>query len=102
MRDGAHDHVVGLGTGNHRALQEAVAECGSTIYMSGMSSKTGGLSAEELEGKLFQFTYPSDLFRLAVEHDRMFTYLPSFRGEGHGPCSRLTPNSVNSRLCYIS
>jgi predicted peroxiredoxin len=51
MRDGAIDHLNGLGTGNLRELYDA-----------------------ELEGKPYEFGYPSDLVRLAVEHDRLFTY----------------------------
>ncbi len=74
MRVGAIDHLEGLGTGNLRELYDAVVAAGTTIYLSGMSSKARGLSEEELEGKPYQFGMPSDLVRLAVEHDRMFTY----------------------------
>lgn len=74
MRDGAIDHLTGLGTGNLRELYDAVVAAGTTIYMSGMSSKARGLGEDELEGKPYQFGMPSDLVRLAVEHDRMFTY----------------------------
>jgi len=74
MRDGAIDHLNGLGTGNLRDLYDAVVLSGSTIYLSGMSSKSRGLSEEELKGKPYKFASPSDLVRLAVEHDRMFTY----------------------------
>ena len=74
MRDGAIDHLSGLGTGNLRELYDAVVASGTTIYMSGMSSKARGLGEDELEGKPYQFGMPSDLVRLAVEHDRMFTY----------------------------
>jgi predicted peroxiredoxin len=74
MRDGAIDHLKGLGTGDLRDLYDAVVASGVKIYLSGMSSKSRGLSEEELEGKPYEFAYPSDLVRLAVEHDRMFTY----------------------------
>ena len=74
MRDGAIDNLAGLGTGNLRTLYDAVVASGATIYLSGMSSKTRGLSEKELDGKLYQFGSPTDLVRLAVEHDRMFTY----------------------------
>ncbi len=74
MRDGAIDHLSGLGTGNLRELYDAVAASGVTIYLSGMSSKARGLGQEELEGKPYEFAMPSDLVRLAVEHDRLFTY----------------------------
>ena len=74
MRDGAIDHLTGLGTGILRELYDAVVAAGTMIYMSGMSSKARGLGEDELEGKPYQFGMPSDLVRLAVEHDRMFTY----------------------------
>ncbi len=74
MRDGAIDHVTGLGTGNLRELYDAVVGAGTTIYMSGMSSKARGFTEEDLKGKPYQFGMPSDLVKLAVEHDRMFTY----------------------------
>ncbi len=74
MRDGAIDHLNGLGTGNLRKLYDTVVASGVKIYLSGMSSKTRGLSEEELEGKPYEFATPSRLVQLAVEHDRMFTY----------------------------
>jgi predicted peroxiredoxin len=74
MRDGAIDHLNGLGTGNLRELYDAVISSGVKIYLSGMSSKSRGLSEEELEGKPYEFGHPRDLVRLAVEHDRIFTY----------------------------
>jgi predicted peroxiredoxin len=74
MRDGAIDSLVGLGTGNLRQLYDAVVAAGTKIYLSGMSSKARGLSEEELKGKPYEFGLPSDLVRLAVEHDRLFTY----------------------------
>jgi predicted peroxiredoxin len=74
MRDGVIDNLNGLGTGNLRQLYDAVVAAGTKIYLSGMSSKTRGLGEGELEGKPYQFGGPSDLVRLALEHDRMFTY----------------------------
>jgi predicted peroxiredoxin len=74
MRDGAIDHLAGLGTGNLRELYDAVVAAGTTIYLSGMSSKARGLGDQELGGKPYKFAAPSDLVRLSVEHDRMFTY----------------------------
>lgn len=74
MRDGAIDHLSGLGTGNLRQLYDAVVAAGTTIYLSGMSAKARGLSEAELEGKPYRFGMPTDLVRLALEHDRMFTY----------------------------
>ena len=74
MRDGALDHLNGLGTGNLRELYDAVVTSGVKIYLSGMSSKSRGLGKAELEGKPYEFVTPNRLVQLAVEHDRMFTY----------------------------
>jgi predicted peroxiredoxin len=74
MRDGALDNLNGLGTGNLRELFDAVVSSGTKIYLSGMSSKTRGLSEEELVGKPYEFASPRDLVQLAVSHDRLFTY----------------------------
>lgn len=74
MREGVLDHLHGLGTGDMRHLYDAVAAAGVTIYLSGMSSKARGLSEADLEGKNYRFGGPPDLVRLALEHDRMFTY----------------------------
>lgn len=74
MRDGAIDHLSGLGTGNLRELYDAIAAAGTKFYLSGMSSKTRGLTEAELEGKNYEFATPKQLVQLAVEHDRMFNY----------------------------
>ena len=74
MRDGALDSLSGLGTGKLRESYDAVVASGAKIYLSGMSSKTRGLSAEEIAGKPAEFATPNVLVQLAVEHDRMFTY----------------------------
>ncbi len=74
MRDGAIDHLSGLGTGNLRQLFDAVVASGTKIYLSGMSAKARGLGEQELAGKPYEFAMPNQLVQLAVEHDRMFTY----------------------------
>ena len=74
MRDGAIDHLNGLGTGNLRELYDTVVTAGVKIYLSGMSSKARGLLEEELEGKPYEFVAPKQLVQLSVEHDRLFTY----------------------------
>lgn len=74
LRGGAIDHLNGLGTGNLRALFDAVVAGGAEIVLSGMSAKTRGLTEAELEGKPYRFGGPPDLVKLALEHDRMFSY----------------------------
>jgi predicted peroxiredoxin len=74
VRDAVLDNLGGLGTGKLRESFDAVVAGGGKIYLSGMSSNARGLSAAEIEGKPAQFATPNVLVRLAVEHDRMFTY----------------------------
>ncbi len=74
MRDGALENVAGLGTGNLRESYDAVVASGAKIYMSGMSSKSRGLGEDEIKDKPAEFAMPNLLVKLAVEHDRMFTY----------------------------
>lgn len=74
MRDGAIDHLSGLGTGNLRELYDVVVSGGVKIYLTEMYSKSRGLLKEELEGKLYVFAYPKKLVQLVVEHDCLFTY----------------------------
>ena len=74
MRDGVLDSLSGLGTGKLRESCDAVVAGGARIFVSGMSANSRGLSTADIEGKPAQFAMPSMLVRLAVEHDRMFTY----------------------------
>lgn len=74
MRDAVLDNLSGLGTGKLRDSYDAVVAGGAKIYVSGMSANSRGLSAADIEGKPAQFAMPNVLVRLAVEHDRIFTY----------------------------
>jgi len=74
LRDGVLDNLSGLGIGKLRESFDAVVAAGTQIYLSGMSAKGRGLSAADIEGKPAQFAMPNVLVKLAVEHDRMFTY----------------------------
>jgi len=74
LRKGVLDNLEGLGTGNLRQLYEAVVGASTKIYISEMSAQARGLSEMDLDGKPCEFGGPGDLVRLAVEHERMFTY----------------------------
>lgn len=74
MRDGALDNITGLGTGNLRESYDAIVASGTKFYLSGMSAKSRGLTETDIEGKPVELAMPNVLVRLAVEHDRMFTY----------------------------
>jgi predicted peroxiredoxin len=74
MRDAVLDSLSGLGTGSLRESFDAVVAGGGRFYVSGMSSKARGVSAEDLEGKPAEMAMPQRLVQLAFEADRSFTY----------------------------
>lgn len=74
LRESVLDNLAGLGTGKLRELYDAVAAGGGRFYLSGMSSKARGFTEADLAGKPAEFAMPNVLVRLALEHDRMFTY----------------------------
>jgi len=74
LRDSNLDAVEGKGTGKLREHYDAIAASGARFYLSGMSSKARGLGDADIEGKPAEFAMPSVLVKLAVEHDRVFTY----------------------------
>lgn len=74
LRDATLDTVAGVGTGKLRDHFDAIVKGGGTFYLSGMSSQARGVSQVDLKGKPAQLAPPPVLLRLALEHDRMFTY----------------------------
>ena len=74
VRGGTVDALVGLGTGALRGLYDALVSGGASFYLSGGSSQARGLGEADLGGLPVTFASPADLVRLAVAHDRMFTY----------------------------
>ncbi len=74
IRDETLDTVVGTGTGALREHFAAIVKAGGRFYLSGMSSKARGVTEDHIKGKPAEFAPPQILIRLAVEHERMFTY----------------------------
>ncbi len=74
IREAVLDNLVGLGTGKLRESYDAIVAGGGQFYLSGMSSKGRGVSESDLSGKPAKMATPNELVRLALEHDRMFTY----------------------------
>ena len=74
MRENAIENVVGLGTGSLKSHYEVLEKAGCQIYLSGMSSKSRGLTIEELKGKRVKFAIPAELLILSLNNDRMFVY----------------------------
>lgn len=74
MRDDVVDSLAGLGTGQLRDHYDVLAAAGVRFHLSGGSSRARGVSAADLEGKPAAMSGPDELVRLALAHDRMFTY----------------------------
>lgn len=74
LRDAALDSLTGVGTGKLREHYDVIVKGGGRFYLSGMSSSARGLTAAELHGKPAELAPPALLLKLAIEHDRMFTY----------------------------
>ncbi len=74
VRDQVLDSLQGLGTGSAREHFDGIVSGGARVYISGMSSKARGVSEADLSGKNAEMAMPAVLVRLALEHDRMFTY----------------------------
>jgi len=74
LRESVLDNLVGLGTGRLRESFDAIVAGGGKFYLSGLSSKARGVSDQDLTGKPTEMAMPAVLVRLALEHDRMFTY----------------------------
>ena len=74
IRDEMLDSINGAGTGSLREHYATIVKKGGRFYLSGMSSKARGVGAADLADKPAEFAAPAVLVRLAVEHDRVFTY----------------------------
>lgn len=74
LRDGVLDNLSGLGTGNLRALHDAIVASGGRFYLSGGSSKARGLTEHDVAGRPVEFAGPARLVELSLAHERMFTY----------------------------
>ena len=74
LRDEVLDSVTGVGTGRLRDHYDAIVKGGGRFYLSGMSSRARGVSAADLKDKPAELAPPAVLVRLALDHERMFTY----------------------------
>jgi predicted peroxiredoxin len=74
IREPVRENLNGLGTGNAKEHFDALMSGGARLYLSGMSSKARGISPEMLEGMNAEMAMPTVLVKLALEHDKMFTY----------------------------
>lgn len=74
LRPETLDAGNGIGTGSMREHVDALVAGGARFYVSGMSSKARGLTAESLGGMAVTMATPSRLIELAFEADRVISY----------------------------
>ena len=74
LREPVLSSLVGLGTGKLRELHDAIVAKGGRFYLSAGSSAARGVTEQELAGRRVELAGPPQLVRLALAHDRLFTY----------------------------
>lgn len=74
MKDEVLNNLTGLGTGKLIEHYKVLKEAGCHFYLSGMSSKSRGITENDMNGKKVTFASPTVLLNLALENDKMFTY----------------------------
>ena len=74
LKDPVIEHTKGIGTGALSDTLPAVVEAGVPIYVSGGSSNTRGVTAEDLEAKGATFATPAQLVDLTFAADRVLCY----------------------------
>ena len=74
LRETTLDSITGVGTGRLREHYDAIVKGGGKFYLSGMSSAARGVGEGDLKGRPAELAPPAVLLKLALDHDRMFTY----------------------------
>lgn len=68
------DALVGVGIGSAREHFDGLSSGNARVFLSRMSSNARAISEADAESIGGQMAAPTDLVRLSLEHDRMFTY----------------------------
>lgn len=74
IRDAVLDNLVGMGSGSAREHFDAFASGGGKIFLSGLSSKSRGVSEADIEGKPAEFVMPTKLVELIMTSDKTVVY----------------------------
>lgn len=74
VKDEVIENLQGIGTGALRDTLPALADGGASIFVSGMSSKSRGVSEDDLAGKGIEFAGPPQLVALTFDADRVLCY----------------------------
>jgi predicted peroxiredoxin len=74
MKDAVVEHTKGIGTGALSDTLPAVVDLGVPIYVSGGSSKTRGVTEEDIANKGASFATPAQLVELTFAAERVLCY----------------------------
>ncbi len=74
LRNDVLDNLSGLGTGKLREHFDVILKSGGKFYLSGMSSKSRGVTDLDLKEKNAEFAMPKVLLQLSIDADKMFVY----------------------------
>ena len=74
MRDSVLDNLVGLGTGKLREHYDTIVQKKVTLYLSGMSCVSRGITDKDLENKPAEKAMPNVLVQLTMDADKVLTY----------------------------
>ncbi len=74
VKDEVIDNLNGIGTGSLRDTLPALSEAGVSMFVSGMSSKSRGVTEGDLVGKGIEFSGPPKLVELTFQADRVLCY----------------------------
>ena len=74
VKDEVIENLHGIGTGSLRDTLPALTEAGVPMFVSGMSSKSRGVTEADLEGKGIEFSGPPKLVELTFAADRVLCY----------------------------
>lgn len=74
IKDEVIVNLRGIGTGVLAETLPALVDAGASIFVSGMSSKSRGVTEDDLQGKGAAFAGPPQLVALTFEADRVLCY----------------------------
>ena len=74
IRDSVLDNLIGLGTGKIREHYDAIVQKKVTLYLSGMSCASRGITDKDLENKPVEKAMPNVLVQLTMDADKVLTY----------------------------
>ena len=74
IRDSVLNNLVGLGTGTLREHYDAIVQKKVSLYLSGMSCASRGITDEDLGNKPAEKAMPNALVQLTMDADKALAY----------------------------